>query len=489
MPKRIAAFFIIFAIVISAGVSAQAAYQNSVFSVVSAYYHDGIISAYVNPQNVKKSFGGKASVTVGKKVVKDELFRTPGNSAATIDYMLLVDASSSMLEYQDRIKAFVQTLLDEEKSKSKRVTVAVFGSKLKIIAKKLKKPSRVMSAINKIKYDREMTDISGNVANAVKYLSHSIKGHEELANLIVITDGIPYLDNNDNPYEKIENSAKKVKKLIKATPEVAVHTVGFGTWHEPTIEALSSGTGINVTAADVYESAAAGKQLAKFVQNLYMLSFPIDIDAETKRFDASFNADNADKAVAVSGIANIDARSKVKSGTKSTTKSKTETSASHASKATQPASSTVNSESNKTKLAARNNGFTLWIILAAAAAVVIIAAVTVFALTGKRGAKKSRDAIEIKLEVINGNCLNSGDTIYLKDELFIGRRRSCDIVFDDAALSSVNTRVFISEGVVYIEDVGGRSNTAIGEMKIYSRNRLRSGDEIRAGNSAFVLRF
>ena len=96
----------------------------------------------------------------------------------------------------------------------------------------------------------------------------------------------------------------------------------------------------------------------------------------------------------------------------------------------------------------------------------------------------------MKLDVVSGNCKNKNDRVVFRDEVIIGRSSSCDIVFEDESVAPQNSRIFLQDNLIYIENISDEKGvTCLGGMKIYAPNRLRSGDEISVGNVKFVLRF
>jgi flagellar motor switch/type III secretory pathway protein FliN len=66
-----------------------------------------------------------------------------------------------------------------------------------------------------------------------------------------------------------------------------------------------------------------------------------------------------------------------------------------------------------------------------------------------------------------------------KWELFLGRDAENDIPLANKAISSRHARVFLSEGRIYLEDLGGGLGTYLWEKKIQTkeRQRLRNGDQ------------
>lgn len=103
--------------------------------------------------------------------------------------------------------------------------------------------------------------------------------------------------------------------------------------------------------------------------------------------------------------------------------------------------------------------------------------------------KNQPGAIPMHLEVLAGNALSSARDFYLKDYILIGSADDCDLVFTDEEVAAHNSRIFFSQGYLYIEDLGSPAGTALGGMRLYAPNRLRSGDEISIGNVLFRFVF
>lgn len=97
--------------------------------------------------------------------------------------------------------------------------------------------------------------------------------------------------------------------------------------------------------------------------------------------------------------------------------------------------------------------------------------------------------LTMRLEVYSGNCVNRPASVCLTDSLVIGSAPECDLVFRDADVSPKNSRVFIKDQMIYIEDMDSSWGTALGGMRIQGQNRLRSGDVISIGNVEFSFKF
>lgn len=468
--------------------------ENSAVSVVSAYYHDGFVSTYVKAKKPSKVSDTMLLAEINGKTSRDELFRQPNNSSSRVTYMFLIDASTSMPYYKERINAAATSLLKAENARSKKITVAVFGEKFKVIKADMTKSKKITETLNKIKYNHEATDISGGVKSAVKYLSSRISKQDEIVNLVVLTDGIPYIKNSKNPQEAIKKAAKKTKSVISKSHEVVIHTIGFGNWDANTIDALSAGTGLNLTATDNNSGIEAGKKIANFTDNLYMLTFPTSVSSSKKSLDVRFTSfikgKKSGKTIKLKNITNVD-YIPVKKASSTTQQKKTEPAKATEESTEKAKASDDEKPTKKPEKDDKNSGggFPIIPIAIGAVTVLAIAAAIVIILLKKKPKQPQTSGIEMKLVVLSGKCSNKSDILYLRDELIVGRDKSCDICFDDPAVSQRNSRIFIEGAMIYIENISSSDNTAVGGMKIFNKNRLRSGDEITVGNSSFTLRF
>lgn len=97
--------------------------------------------------------------------------------------------------------------------------------------------------------------------------------------------------------------------------------------------------------------------------------------------------------------------------------------------------------------------------------------------------------IYMRLEVVRGVQRTERTEFTLRDELHIGRDPACDIAFDDETLSLRNSRVFLDQGAVYLEDLQSQNGTRVNGTPVYAPVRLRSGDEISVGSASFRLKF
>lgn len=97
--------------------------------------------------------------------------------------------------------------------------------------------------------------------------------------------------------------------------------------------------------------------------------------------------------------------------------------------------------------------------------------------------------LTMKLEVYSGNCVSRSSNICLTDSFVIGSAPECDLIFRDQDVSPQNSRVFVKNQMIYIEDLNSVNGTALGGMRIQGQNRLRSGDVISIGDVEFSFKF
>ena len=98
--------------------------------------------------------------------------------------------------------------------------------------------------------------------------------------------------------------------------------------------------------------------------------------------------------------------------------------------------------------------------------------------------------IFLRLEVLQGAYLGQSLELTLRRELWVGRDPACDIPFADSAVSRRNSRIFLANDAVYIEDQDSQNGTFVNGEPLSTARLLRSGDEITVGGQvSFRLKF
>lgn len=280
-------------------------------SVESACWTNGKFIAYVRPEDGFDVTLPETGLMINNNMAdaKGKL-QTMKESGEPVRYMLLLDLSTSMPRYQKKIRAMAEALTETETQKF-AVTVGGFGERFEILEEDLTDAEAVQKALSDVTCDHRATDIGGGVAEALKYLSGKYRKGTGPVNLIVLTDGIPYLAGNyDSEEEGIAETATAAAETIAKTPEVIVHTVGFADWNPTVLEAVSSGTGLDVSVSSAKEAKTVGTEIAGFVDSLYQTEVSSVWDFDADRMDVqlvlTYPESSDMQLIPINSVANID---------------------------------------------------------------------------------------------------------------------------------------------------------------------------------------
>jgi FHA domain len=75
----------------------------------------------------------------------------------------------------------------------------------------------------------------------------------------------------------------------------------------------------------------------------------------------------------------------------------------------------------------------------------------------------------------------------LGNELTIGRAAGCQITLEDSYVSQLHARVFVREGVPYVEDLGSTNGTYLNTRKVSSAIPMRQGDKLKIGSTVMEV--
>ena len=266
-----AAVLLLFSFPVSATIIDQSA---APVSVISAYYLNDTVYMAVQPDE-----DSDPETLEFKLRLFSDTYDVSGQPdlVDTAKYVLLVDLSTSMSQYKKSILSFADALLSGE-PEGVTVTVAGFGERFEILSEDITGKEELRSELSALSYDHKATDICGGIIEAINYFSGSEHRNDgEMVHLILLTDGIPYLTGDpDNEKAAIETSAVMGAEIVSTTSEVIVHTVYFrDDGEEETHSAVSSGTGLNLTAENTGTAAEAGSAIGQFAGSLYELTFSV----------------------------------------------------------------------------------------------------------------------------------------------------------------------------------------------------------------------
>ena len=140
-----------------------------------------------------------------------------------------------------------------------------------------------------------------------------------------------------------------------------------------------------------------------------------------------------------------------------------------------------------------------WTILILAIAVIVIIALLVIKKNGGAvtvdgkvvykkniGKKVHIKPTELNSKVIEFIMSMDGSKPVKKDitvvsSIIVGRNSNCDVYFDDVHMSRQHFCIEIENNYLYINDLESTSGTYLNGVHVYSKQRLNSGDVIRAG--------
>lgn len=82
--------------------------------------------------------------------------------------------------------------------------------------------------------------------------------------------------------------------------------------------------------------------------------------------------------------------------------------------------------------------------------------------------------------------VRKGAAYPIEGEVVIGRSSEASIMLpDDTFASSLHARVWVADGVVWLEDLGSTNGTMLNGQRVSSPVRLNLGDRVTIGNTVF----
>lgn len=82
----------------------------------------------------------------------------------------------------------------------------------------------------------------------------------------------------------------------------------------------------------------------------------------------------------------------------------------------------------------------------------------------------------------------SGSALAIGNDSTIGRDPTCTIRIDDSYVSSIHARLFLRNGMCYLEDLDSRNGTLINGELVEATTALQTGDQITVGATTMELR-
>ena len=402
-------------------------------------------------------------------------------SGLPVTYYLLVDTSTSMRGAREDIRAFAESLA-EQSGEGAGFGLLLFGDSFSAVLEPTEDSGAFLSALDDTAFDAQRTDLLRGILDGIEYVSSAERATGGLTGLIVISDGVP--DGADGGPD-----AEEVRQRISDAQETVIHTlwINSGLAGAPQGRDLlaSIGSGAHPCIEKSGGTRDAAAEIAGYTDGLSAVSFLLETEPSAPvSGDLFFQSAEEDggQLLYYAKLADIPVLLAQEDFAPAAP------SALPAPQGSQPSSpdpSSVVSAVPESQGSAK-----VWAYCLGIAAALLAAACTAAVFYKKhRRQMPGTHGIYMRLETGAGKYAGKKTEFFLTDELTIGRSRKCDLVWKDRMTSPVHARVFLRDGLIFLEDLGSETGTFLGGMRIYQKNRLRSGDEISIGRSSFRLRF
>ena len=428
---------------------------------------------------------GGQPITRAEATLDGRTFQTTGRletvrqAGSPVSYLLMVDASTSMPGFQEDVVGFAESLV-EHSGENTRFTLATFGDGFQVIGEDLA-PEEVPEQLAGLQYSEPITQLHSAIGQALDYFEGLPRQGNELRSLVVLTDAVEYDPQGGIPYDTL------LERMERS--DVMLHAIGFGDDRaalDRLNQLVQASDGSQWEIGEACTADQAADQLVEYTGRLFVLGFDLSgyvSDGEEQPLSLVFSSGaelvgQAESQVALPVSQDPGTEPEPDSGSELPAP---EPEPGGGAPAAQPAAPEEQPE---------NAALPLVIGIGAAVLVGILAAVVL----GRR--KKPEEVpqpapagIYMRLEVVRGAQGTERTEFTLRDELQIGRDPACDIVFVDETLSLRNSRVFLDQGAVYLEDLQSQNGTRVNGSPVGAPVRLRSGDEIAVGDAVFRLKF
>lgn len=455
-------------------------------------------------------------------------------AALPIKIMLLVDCSTSMPEYKSWIQRIADALFSEHWKLE--LSVSTFGKQFTMITSHLTDAKSAKKALSDLRYQEDGTDICGGALQAVDYVKESLWTPGELCHVIIVTDGEPFYSKDAAiEAESERDSARILKDVLEQSPQILLHSLCFDKWsgEADIFDAISAFGGIHAIVSNATETEEAVHSILDFINRLYQMRFLLEtplyydnlqlvtgtnfvqithwqnfdvipmvvIDAPERHLpqvidqEPGGESEESERPEVIHSPDDADAEPDEKPYVVSP--ENPSASATDLPKGELPAESTdamdesekeskEQEESTVVSDEAKNAFSWRWIAVGIIFALVTVGAVVAYTLFVKPKQVSAQGKL-IRIEVAGSK--ENTHQFQLHDHLLIGRDKRCDLSLLDDSVSSVNTRIFLKDEQVYIEDLNSPCGTAIDGMKIFTPNLLHDGDEALVGNVSLKFYF
>lgn len=428
----------------------------------------------------------KADAKLGGQVFPaSQTLETVRQAGSPVTCVLLVDCSNSMPDFQKDVTAFASALAAGS-GENTRFILATFGAEFTVVDDDVS-AGDLAGQMDAIAYTATQTRLHSSLDQVLDYLEGIPREGNELRSVIVLSDAVQYDPEGGVPYDEL------LERLSHS--DVLLHAVGFGSDTaalEQMAQLAEASDGISSVVGPSLTAADAANRLTDYTGNLLVTGFPIGT------YEASGGTETVSITFASGAELVCRAETKVElpasEGAPAPETPEEETVLPPADTGGSAAAPAESGESAPAQETSQGK-----FLLPAVAGAAVVAVIIVFAVVLSRRkkaptpaaappAEEESSGIYMRLEVLEGTLTSASTELNLIQELLVGRESTCEIVFDSPALSRRHARIFWADGVC-IEDLGSENGTQVNGEAIQGPRKLRSGDEIAAGDVKFRLKF
>lgn len=475
----------IFLALLLAGVLCTSVLAAGSAEIVRAFVCDGTLYTYIAMEGIEKPVTKAEARLGGQTFPSSDRLETVRQAGAPVTWLLLVDNSTSMPAFRQETEDFAQSLV-QSGGENTRFILATFGDAFTVRAEDVS-PEELSGEVEKIPFDERVTRLHTAIDQGLDYFEGLPRQRSELRCMVVLSDGVQYDPAGGVPYEELLERV--------GASDVVLHSVGLGGDQEA-LESMGrlaeASGGIHQVIGGV-TAAAAGTVLAEDSGKLFVTGFDLSgltTEGGTERVSVIFAAGSELVCRAEAQVELPEFTGKEGTGAdvqppdplpESPAQSPNGTGGGSVSPAGSPAAPPVAP-----------------LIGGIAAVVLVMIAAAALLTRGKRKAPADSGSIQqeqagiyMRLELVRGALAGgqSQQELELRDDLMIGADPACDIVVQDGSAAPRQARLFSMEGAVYVEALDTSGPAQVNGEELLRTRRLRSGDEITAGDTVIRLKF
>lgn len=496
--------------------------SNSFAEVKSAYCIDGSFYSFSALRDQVDASQLAVSVTLAG-VPNQEEMQFASAAGAPMHYLLLVDQSTSMQPYRSLVNAFAGSLAASA-GPDVTYSVAEIGAEFAVRLDATDDATLFSQAVQELSYEALASNICGGIVDALNYLSANPAPGGTLTNLVILTDGTPYLPASVEDGEAIlADAAATAGQALLETPETLVHPITFRTCEAQTALALQNAAGHHAMVQTQQQAREAADALLSTVQALYVTSCSMDNTSPGSRQPVQIMVTDSTDSVELSVIQDIamlpislsapsatgiplepepepgtepepepgtepepGPETEPEPGPETEPEPETETETEPEAEPEAEVESEAEAEFDS-PAAAREETPLWWAIGLGVLLALVLGGIILGCI--KLLKRKSQYGIPVKLDILTGSLAKACRIYYLDEQLLIGSCRNCDMIWKSSTIPSVCARLSLKDHVLYLESCSDAAEITVSGMRVHGISRLRSGDIVTIGEIAFRLLF